>query len=165
MTLYKTNEPSATHNTLYEFSATHNTLSEPSATYSYLILFNFHKKKYDQFTSYFIPDEDISSLERVSLDAMQSRGQIDPPKYGRLSKENIANLDAIVLYLFESQSKFKNELEFIESRKDQYQKFYEKDFEGIGKWVKHKRESNVDSQCFDKEISHIYELVDDTYEK
>lgn len=144
---------------------TNNALSENSATYSYIMLFNFHKKKYDQITSYFIPDEDISSKERVSLDAMQSRGQIDPPKYGRLSKENIANLDAIVLYLFESHGNCKNEEEFIEARMEQYQKFYEKDFEGIGKWIKYKRESNTDSQCFDKEISHIYELVDDTYEK
>jgi len=96
---------------------------------------------------------------------MQSRGQLDYEDYAKPDLKKYADLNVIVLYLFEKSdykkhpSFEKSEKKFVNDREKYYENIYSKKFEGVGKWQQYKRQ---DKLSIEHNINAIYEIVDNT---
>ncbi len=137
-------------------------LNATDKSYSYLMIIDPDRER-GLFKSYFIPDNEITQIERTVLQEMQIFGALDYPGRARPLKEKSYIRNAIVLYLFKKNhsNKDEDEIDFVEGRKKGYECLYNKKFQDLGKWVKYRRERNTECKM---EVSHIYELVDNTYD-
>ena len=135
-------------------------------SFTYLIIFEFPPKDSgleNLYTSYLIPNTEISYDIRKTLQEMQNRGQLDIEDYARPDPKKFADTNAVVLFLFENSdyanqpSLEKSDKRFVIDRTKVYQKFYSKEFEGVGKWKQYKRK---DKMSIEQNITAIYELVD-----